>query len=92
MALADVHILPTGFHSPAQLAIHLDQLAKNKTNPVTGALLLTFDSNGKPNIAVANLEAADLFELRKYLDIILDNSYRKEWGQELSHGPEDESG
>jgi hypothetical protein len=84
MALAEVEILPTSTpRSPRQLAILLDKLSKRKPNPATGALVLYLDSDGNPGIAVANLTGQDLLELQKFLSIVLDNSYRHEWHQEL---------
>jgi hypothetical protein len=84
MALAEVEILPTSHpRSPRQLAILLDKLAKRKPNPVTGALLVHLDSEGNPGIAVANLSGQDMLELQQFLAIVLDNSYRHAWHQEL---------
>jgi hypothetical protein len=91
MPLAEVEILQTSEpRTTQQLAILLDKLSKRTPNPVTSAALVYLDSDGNPGIAVANVTSHEMLEIQKFLSIVLDNSFRYRWHQELSEEIVDE--
>ena len=83
LALADVYILPTKIRGPAQLAVHLAQLAKDKENPALEAIILYIDSDNNPGIAWSELTNSDLLQLHQFLTIVIDDVYREEWSNVL---------
>ena len=87
--LSDVLICPTPIQGVPQLAVYLAKKANLKRNPAKQAVVIWVHENGDPDIKWTELDEQDLDTLRRYFDTVVDDIYREQWYDQLSHPEED---
>jgi len=86
--LSDILIARTEVQGPAQLAVYLSKQVAKKRNPCTQAVVIFQYENGDPDIVWSELDAQDLDTLRRYFNTVVEDIFREQWYDHLSH-PED---
>ena len=86
--LSDILIARTGLQSPNQLAIYLAKEAAKKTNPCVQGVVILMYKDEALDVVWSELGAQDLDSLRRFYNFTVDDIYREQWYDYLSH-PED---
>jgi hypothetical protein len=89
--LSDILIAKTPIQGVGQLAVYLAKKAKLKNNPATEAVVIWFYENGEPDIVWSELDAPELDTLRRYFDFVVEDVFREQWYDQLSHPDDDDS-
>lgn len=89
MPLEDVLTIECGLRGPASIAVKLAKAVRRKRKPIVDVVVITRDTDGKPGAAWSTMTLQEVDELRRFIDLAIEDEYRREWGTELDGGEYD---
>jgi len=91
MPLEDVLTIECGVSGPASIAVRLSRAVARKRNPIVDVLVVTRDTGGRLGAAWSTQQTlGDVDELRRFIDEVIRDEYRREWVGDLDQGEFDE--